>query len=84
MMTNSRYGLPLGSENINTLSNEFIIRLLEASENLESPFKNLLIDITKRDGHAPTCIITDMFLGWTVKVANELGIYHIVFILACT
>jgi hypothetical protein len=76
----NHYGLPLGAENTDTLPNEFIIRLLEASENLESPFKSLLIDITKRDGHCPTCIIADMFLGWTVKVANELGIYHTVFI----
>ena len=53
---------------------------MEASENLESPFKSLLINISKHDGYAPMCIISDMFLGWIVKVANELEIYHAVFI----
>nr|POE82639.1 udp-glycosyltransferase 92a1 [Quercus suber] len=76
----TNYGLPPDLENTDTLSHELVIRLMEASENLESPFKSLLIDISKHDGCAPMCIISDMFLGWTIKVANELGIYHAVFI----
>ncbi|GLT53809.1 hypothetical protein SLA2020_270540 [Shorea laevis] len=35
----NHYGLPQGAENTDTLTYEFMIRLLEASENLESPFK---------------------------------------------
>ncbi|KAK9987659.1 hypothetical protein SO802_027898 [Lithocarpus litseifolius] len=76
----TNYGLPPDIENTDTVSLELVIRLMEASENLESPFKSLLIDISKHNGCAPMCIISDMFLGWTVKVANELGIYHAVFI----
>ena len=76
----TNYGLPPDVENTDTLSHDLVIRLLESSENLESPFKSLLINISKHDGCAPMCIISDMFLGWTVKVANELGIYHAVFI----
>ncbi|CAK9167250.1 unnamed protein product [Ilex paraguariensis] len=74
------YGLPPDSENTYMLSDVDGFCLLEASENLESPLKNLLMEITERDGYAPVCIISDMFLGWTVKVANELGIFHSVFI----
>ncbi|GMY05374.1 UDP-glycosyltransferase 92A1-like [Fagus crenata] len=79
-LNGTKYGLPPDAENTDTLSHEFMGCFLEASENLISPFKNLLIDITRHDGRDPVCIISDMFLGWTVKVANELGIYHTVFI----
>ncbi|KAK7848388.1 udp-glycosyltransferase 92a1 [Quercus suber] len=71
----TNYGLPPDLENTDTLSYELVIRLMEASENLESPFKSLLIDIFEHNGCAPIYV-----LGWTVKVANELGIYHVVFI----
>ncbi|WRX15741.1 UDP-glucuronosyl/UDP-glucosyltransferase - like 10 [Theobroma cacao] len=76
----TEYGLPPKAENTDTLSYEFIGRLMEASEKLESPFKNLIINIAKKEGNFPLCIISDMFLAWTVKVANELGIFHSVFI----
>ncbi|XP_059649971.1 UDP-glycosyltransferase 92A1-like [Cornus florida] len=74
------HGLPPDSENTDTLSFIHMIRLLEASENLESPFKSLLVKMSEREGRAPICIISNMFMGWTVKVANELGIFHTVFI----
>ncbi|KAF5751032.1 putative UDP-Glycosyltransferase superfamily protein [Tripterygium wilfordii] len=57
-----------------------MVCLLEASEALRSPFRDFIIDMTKQDGHAPVCIICDVFLAWTVEVAHELGIYHSVFI----
>ncbi|GFS34695.1 hypothetical protein Acr_00g0035390 [Actinidia rufa] len=57
-----------------------VIRLFSAAEKLESPFKRLIMVITERNGYAPVCIISDMFLGWTEKVARELGIFHSVFI----
>uniref|UniRef100_A0A5B7BLS7 Glycosyltransferase n=1 Tax=Davidia involucrata TaxID=16924 RepID=A0A5B7BLS7_DAVIN len=74
------YDLPPDAESTNLLPHIHIIRLFEASENLQSPFKSLLMEITEHDGCAPVCIISDMFLGWTVEVAKELGIYHSVFI----
>ncbi|OMO65740.1 UDP-glucuronosyl/UDP-glucosyltransferase [Corchorus capsularis] len=72
------YGLPPNSENTDKLSYEFIVRLMEASETLEIPFKNLIQNMAKKE--FPVCIISDMFLGWTVNVAKELGIFHAVFI----
>ncbi|TXG64942.1 hypothetical protein EZV62_011936 [Acer yangbiense] len=74
------YGLPAGTENTDNLCYGFMIPFLIASENLKTPFKNLLVDISRIDGHAPVCVISDMFLGWTVEVAKELGIFHSVFI----
>ncbi|GFY94544.1 major facilitator superfamily protein [Actinidia rufa] len=70
------YGLPSDSENTNTMSFIEVIRLFSALEKLESPFKHLIMEITERDGYAPVCIISGMFLGWTVKVARELGIFQ--------
>ncbi|KAK2665644.1 hypothetical protein Ddye_004218 [Dipteronia dyeriana] len=74
------YGLPAGTENTDNLSYEFMIPFLIASENLKTPFKNLLVDITTIDGYAPVCVVSNMFLGWTVGVAKELGIFHSVFV----
>ncbi|KAL5856189.1 hypothetical protein ACOSQ3_006023 [Xanthoceras sorbifolium] len=74
------YGLPAGTENTDNLSYDLIVQFLIASENLKAPFKNLLVDITRIEGHAPVCVISDMFLGWTIEVARELGIFHSVFI----
>ncbi|KAI8026392.1 UDP-glycosyltransferase 92A1 [Camellia lanceoleosa] len=74
------YDLPSDSENTDALSHTDLIGLFKASETLQSPFKSLIVEITEHDGHAPVCIISDMFLGWTVQVARELGIFHSVFI----
>ncbi|XP_038678421.1 UDP-glycosyltransferase 92A1-like [Tripterygium wilfordii] len=76
----TKYGLPPGVENTDSASYESMVCLLEASEALRSPFRDFIIDMTKQDGHAPVCIICDVFLAWTVEVAHELGIYHSVFI----
>ncbi|XP_038678415.1 UDP-glycosyltransferase 92A1-like [Tripterygium wilfordii] len=76
----TKYGLPPGIENTDSTPYELMGCLFEASEALRSPFRDFIIDMTKQDGYAPVCIIADMFLGWTVEVANELGIYHSVFI----
>ncbi|KAH9694561.1 UDP-glycosyltransferase 92A1 [Citrus sinensis] len=38
------------------------------------------LNIIKSDVSAPACIVSHKFLGWTVEVANELGIFHSVFL----
>ncbi|KAH9655042.1 glycosyltransferase [Citrus sinensis] len=38
------------------------------------------LNIIKSDVSGPACIVSDKFLGWTVEVANELGIFHSVFL----
>ncbi|GMP37412.1 hypothetical protein CsSME_00009105 [Camellia sinensis var. sinensis] len=74
------YDHPPDSENTDALLYTDLIGLFKASETLQSPFKSLIMEITEHDGHAPVCIISDMFLGWTVQVARELGIFHSMFI----
>ncbi|KAH9655043.1 glycosyltransferase [Citrus sinensis] len=45
-----------------------------------APLLRIIIDIIKSDVSGPACIVSDKFLGWTVEVANELGIFHSVFL----
>jgi hypothetical protein len=52
----------------------------EASEHLEPHFERLIRRICQEDGgRLPLCIISDMFLGWTLDVGNRLGIPRIQF-----
>ncbi|KAF6135651.1 hypothetical protein GIB67_028222 [Kingdonia uniflora] len=74
------HGLPPNTENTLGLSYLLISHFVIAAEALRSPFKQLLVDITENSGRKPVCVITDMFLAWTVEVANDLGIYHSTFI----
>lgn len=74
------HGLPPNVENTDALSYQEIVLFILASADLQAPFRNLLVHMTEKDGCPPLCIISDIFLGWTVEVANELGIFHSVFI----
>ncbi|KAF5186881.1 Udp-glycosyltransferase 92a1 [Thalictrum thalictroides] len=73
------HGLPPNSENTDILPYPIICNLLEASLSLKPYFNQLILDLTKQQNHPPLCIITDMFLGWTVDIANDLNIFHAVF-----
>ncbi|XVF00834.1 hypothetical protein REPUB_Repub04eG0036300 [Reevesia pubescens] len=42
-------GLPQDAENADTLPYEFVVPLLKASENLESPSKNLILNIAMKE-----------------------------------
>ncbi|XP_010265810.1 PREDICTED: UDP-glycosyltransferase 92A1-like [Nelumbo nucifera] len=74
------HGLPPESENTDLLPPTHVIRLVYASFSLKPSFKRLISDITQQQGHPHVCIIADMLLGWTVEVANDLGILHFAFI----
>ncbi|KAL4183723.1 hypothetical protein AMTRI_Chr11g99700 [Amborella trichopoda] len=74
------HGLPLDAENTDALPYHLIIRLFEASETLEHAFESLVSVIALDDGRLPLCIVADVFCGWTVLVAERLGIHHVVFI----
>ncbi|KAG9447677.1 hypothetical protein H6P81_013805 [Aristolochia fimbriata] len=75
-----QHGLPPGSENTDTMHHQFLLNLFRASGTLDSAFERLLVDIRRREGRPPLCVISDMFLGWTVDVARKLGLPHAVFI----
>ncbi|XP_058071214.1 crocetin glucosyltransferase 3-like [Magnolia sinica] len=76
----SEHGLPPNSENNETLPGHLYSTFFHATLTLEATFERQLIDICRRDGHPPLCIISDMFFGWTVSIAKRLGILHAVFL----
>ncbi|XP_031268633.1 UDP-glycosyltransferase 92A1-like [Pistacia vera] len=53
-------GLPPNVENTDTLSYQEIVPFMLASADLQAPFRNLLVDMTKKDGCPPLCIISDI------------------------
>ncbi|KAH7543586.1 hypothetical protein FEM48_Zijuj02G0199600 [Ziziphus jujuba var. spinosa] len=76
----SHHGLPPNAENTDVLPYHHVIHLLQASTSLRAPFKKLLQDlIHDHHGHKPICVIADIFFGWTVSVAKELGLFHAIF-----
>nr|UXB92755.1 glycosyltransferase [Helleborus thibetanus] len=51
-----------------------------AESHLQLPFRHLIGEITRSSGgKPPLCIISDMFLGFTVDVAHEFGSKHVPF-----
>nr|AFJ53035.1 UDP-glycosyltransferase 1 [Linum usitatissimum] len=73
--SSDHHGLPPGTENTDVLPYPLIIRLLQASTTLRPAFKSLVVDLAGDR----LCIIADMFFGWTVTVAKEIGACHVVF-----
>ncbi|KAJ0077470.1 hypothetical protein Patl1_35870 [Pistacia atlantica] len=54
-------GLPRNVENTDALSCQEIVPFMLASADLQAPFRNLLVDMTEKDGCPPLCIISDIF-----------------------
>ncbi|KAH7573369.1 hypothetical protein ACOSP7_007004 [Xanthoceras sorbifolium] len=75
----THHGLPPNTENTENLSLDRIVDLLHASKSLKTPFYNLLLDITQKQGKPPLCIITDTFFGWAVDVAKSAGTVNVTF-----
>eukprot|EP01018_Ginkgo_biloba_P006770 Gb_26138 [translate_table: standard] len=73
------HGLPPNTESTESLPHSLFLPLLQASQQLEQPFQQLVQDIGRKKGLLPACIISDMFLGWTLDVANRLGMPRLMF-----
>ncbi|KAL6966397.1 hypothetical protein U1Q18_032178 [Sarracenia purpurea var. burkii] len=73
------HGLPPNSETTETLPPLLMLRLIEASPSLQLPFRKLIADIVREHRRPPLCIISDMFFGWSAKVAHDFGIFHAIF-----
>eukprot|EP01018_Ginkgo_biloba_P020564 Gb_34095 [translate_table: standard] len=72
-------GVPAGVENTDSLPYNLMFKLVQACERLEKPFEQLLQRLSDKHGRRPVCIISDMFFGWTLDVANRLGIPRVTF-----
>ncbi|RWR80003.1 SUMO-activating enzyme subunit 1B-1-like protein [Cinnamomum micranthum f. kanehirae] len=68
--------LPPNSENIDALPYLLVLHLCEASRSLKPSFHGFISSMDP----LPLCIISDVFFGWTVEIANQLGIFHSFFL----
>ncbi|KAK7325058.1 hypothetical protein VNO77_29109 [Canavalia gladiata] len=74
----SDHGLPPNTENTDIVPYHLVIRLMQACTTMRPAFKQLIQNIL--DQHQQKlCIIADIFFGWTVSVAKELGVSHVIF-----
>ncbi|KAI3743479.1 hypothetical protein L1987_61189 [Smallanthus sonchifolius] len=70
----SEVGLPTGIENLSACTNaEMVSAVIRAMQLLRTPMEQLIRDV------APNCIFSDMFLTWTVDLAEELKIPKLLF-----
>ncbi|GAV83678.1 UDPGT domain-containing protein [Cephalotus follicularis] len=70
--------IPEGCENVTDLpSLQFFNPFVKATRNLKQPFEDILAKMSKA-GCLPICVISDMFLGWTVETCRSFGIPRIV------
>ncbi|KAK1282100.1 UDP-glycosyltransferase 73C5 [Acorus calamus] len=72
-------GLPEGSENVDVIppSLDLFKRFFEGTELLKQPLERFLS--ADRDFPPPTCVVSDLFLPWTLDVARGLGIPRLLF-----
>ncbi|KAK7325059.1 hypothetical protein VNO77_29111 [Canavalia gladiata] len=74
----SDHGLPPNTENTDIIPYDLVIRLIQSPITMRPAFKQLIQTIL--DQHQQKlCIIADIFFGWTVSVAKELGVFHVIF-----
>ncbi|KAK9146073.1 hypothetical protein Sjap_005976 [Stephania japonica] len=75
----ARHGLPPNSENTDTLTPVHTVRLFHASQSLQPHFHALIAKLIATVRKTPICIISDVFFGWAVEIAECFGIAHVGF-----
>ncbi|XP_057483012.1 UDP-glycosyltransferase 92A1-like [Actinidia eriantha] len=75
----SAHGLPTSFETTESLPPLLMLRLFLTSPSLQPAFRKLISDLIHEHRQPPLCIISDMFFGWSVKVAHEFGAFHAIF-----
>ncbi|CAO2192783.1 unnamed protein product [Urochloa humidicola] len=70
------HGLPAGCESTSSLPVPAFITLIEAFETLEPSFDAYLSGLRARDDDI--CVVTDVFVAWTVRAARRHGCAHAV------
>ncbi|KAJ6727557.1 GLYCOSYLTRANSFERASE [Salix purpurea] len=72
--------LPEGCENVNHLpSPDLFVPFINATKPLKQPFEHILKEMCYSDSTTPICVISDMFLPWTVDSCCLFDIPRIVF-----
>ncbi|KAG7029069.1 UDP-glycosyltransferase 92A1, partial [Cucurbita argyrosperma subsp. argyrosperma] len=72
--SSSDHGLPPNTESTENLPLNQIDTLFHSSTALELPLRELISDLVQKEGNPPLCIISDVFLGWSVAVARSFNI----------
>ncbi|XP_057479627.1 UDP-glycosyltransferase 92A1-like [Actinidia eriantha] len=75
----SAHGLPPNFETTESLPPLLMLRLFITSPSLQPAFRKVISDLVHEHRQPPLCIISDMFFGWSVKVAHEFGVFHAIF-----
>ncbi|GLT36296.1 hypothetical protein SLA2020_106840 [Shorea laevis] len=76
---NADRGLLPDTENTENLTLDQVVNIFSVSERLEAPFRQFLSEIVEKEGKPPLCIISDVFLGWAVGVAESMGTVNVTF-----
>ncbi|MCL7028357.1 hypothetical protein MKW94_007954 [Papaver nudicaule] len=76
--SSSDHNLPPNSENTDVLPYPLVINLLDSLHSLRPHLHKFISDLVTQNT-PPLCIISDVFLGWTVEIAKEFEIFHSVF-----
>ncbi|KAL4195636.1 hypothetical protein AMTRI_Chr05g65720 [Amborella trichopoda] len=69
------HGLPDGVESSDAVPPALTLHVFHASESLQPAFERLI-----SEGPSPVCVIGDIFTGWTIGVAEKLGVKHVTFL----
>ncbi|KAK1412862.1 hypothetical protein QVD17_34432 [Tagetes erecta] len=71
----SDHGLPPNSENTDGLSPSQIPKLIKAIVALEAPFRQFISEVVSGEGSSMVCIISDVLMGWAIRVAKSFGVF---------
>ncbi|KAF3335606.1 UDP-glycosyltransferase 92A1-like protein [Carex littledalei] len=75
------HGLPASAESLADLPVAQFITFFKATETLYPAFDDFISSlVSNASNHAPLCIVTDFFLGWTVDVARKYKVFHTTFL----
>ncbi|XP_057483079.1 UDP-glycosyltransferase 92A1-like [Actinidia eriantha] len=74
----SAHGLPPNIETTESFPPLIMIRFIVTSPALQPAFRELISRLVHLR-QPPLCIISDMFFGWSAKVAHEFGAFHAIF-----
>ncbi|GLJ07765.1 hypothetical protein SUGI_0073770 [Cryptomeria japonica] len=69
-------GLPEGRESMDLVSSKYSLDIISLVESLEQPFDGWF---QQQGSRRPVCIISDMFIDWTVRSSERHNIPRVVF-----
>ncbi|KAK1308244.1 UDP-glycosyltransferase 92A1 [Acorus calamus] len=70
-----------GPENTDAITHDEFYSFFQSIEpSIRPSFRRFVSDAIAADPDNPPCIISDAVLGWTVEVAEELGVFHAFFL----